>query len=321
MIGKKAIWIAASLLAVNTTVQAAGYPDKPISLAIGFPPGGGADNVARVYADHLAKTLKQPVIVENRPGAGSTIAAAHVARAKPDGYTIFMGNSSVMGSDNVLYKVAYTPDSFIPVSRLTTSPMILIASKKSGIGSVQDLLEKSQKEPGKLTFASSGNGVITHLAGVEFLRLSGRKLLHVPFKGGAPATQSVAAGDTDISFATAPSAKAMIDTGKVKGLAITSKTPSSVISQYKPIDQSGLKGYDITNWWGIFVPAGTPRSVIETLFAATGKVLAEPAVKKNLTANFEEVNPSASQEEFVQFARTEGKLGLDLARESLQTKN
>ncbi|MGH8812961.1 MAG: tripartite tricarboxylate transporter substrate-binding protein, partial [Advenella sp.] len=237
------------------------------------------------------------------------------------GYTIFMGNSSVMGSDNVLYKVAYTPDSFIPVSRLTTSPMILIASKKSGIGSVQDLLERSQKEPGKLTFASSGNGVITHLAGVEFLRLSGRKLLHVPFKGGAPATQSVAAGDTDISFATAPSAKAMIDTGKVKGLAITSKTPSSVISQYKPIDQSGLKGYDITNWWGIFVPAGTPRSVIDTLFAATGKVLAEPAVKKNLTANFEEVNPSASQEEFVQFARTEGKLGLDLARESLQTKN
>jgi tripartite-type tricarboxylate transporter receptor subunit TctC len=321
MIGKKAIWIAASLLALTTTVQAAGYPDKPISLVIGFPPGGGADNVARVYADHLAKTLKQPVIVENRPGAGSTIAAAHVARAKPDGYTIFMGNSSVMGSDNVLYKVAYTPDSFIPVGRLTTSPMILIASKKSGIGSVQDLLEKSQKEPGKLTFASSGNGVITHLAGVEFLRLSGRNLLHVPFKGGAPATQSVAAGDTDISFATAPSAKAMIDTGKVKGLAITSKTPSSVISQYKPIDQSGLKGYDITNWWGIFVPAGTPRSVIDTLFAATGKVLAEPAVKKNLTANFEEVNPSASQKEFVQFARTEGKLGLDLARESLQTKN
>lgn len=321
MIGAKKVLTAAFLLAATVSAHAAGYPERPISLVIGFPPGGGADNVARVYADHLAKVLGQPVIVENRPGAGSTIAAGHVARAKPDGYTIFMGNSSVMGSDNVLYKVSYTPESFIPVARLTTSPMILIASKKSGINSVQDLLDRSEKEPGKLTFASSGNGVITHLAGVEFLRLSGRNLLHIPFKGGAPATQSVAAGDTDISFATAPSAKAMIDTGKVKGLAITSKAPSAVINQFKPIDQSGLKGYDITNWWGVFVPAGTPQNITDTLFAATGKVLAESAVKKNLTANFEEVNPSESQAAFAQFAREEGKLGLDLARASLQTKN
>lgn len=321
MIEVKTILVAAAMLAVAAPVQAAGYPERPISLVIGFPPGGGADNVARVYADHLAKTLNQPVIVENRPGAGATIAAGYVARSKPDGYTIFMGNSSVMGSDNVLYKVSYTPESFIPVARLTTSPMILIASQKSGISSVQDLLDRAEKEPGKLTFASSGNGVITHLAGVQFLQLSGRKLLHVPFKGGAPATQSVAAGDTDISFATAPSAKAMIDTGKVKGLAITSKAPSAVIGQYKPIDQSGLKGYDITNWWGIFVPAGTPKPVTDALFAATRKVLDMPAVQKNLAANFEQVNPSASQEEFAQFARREGRLGLDLAKASLQTKN
>ena len=319
---KKTVLILAGAIALAAgPAQAAGYPDKPISLVVGFPPGGGADNVARIYADHLAKVLKQPVIVENRPGAGATIAASHVARSKPDGYTIFMGNSSVMGSDNILYKVAYRPDSFIPVARLTTSPMILIASTKSGIGSVQDLLDRSAKAPGKLTFASSGNGVITHLAGVQCLKLSGRNLLHIPFKGGAAATQSVAAGDTDVSFATAPSAKAMIDTGKVKGLAITSKTPSAVISQYQPIDRLGLKDYDITNWWGIFVPAGTPKDVTQTLFDATNAVLSKGDVKKGLTANFEEVNPSQSQQAFEQFARKEGQLGLDLAKASLQTKN
>lgn len=318
----KTILILAGAMALAAgAAQAAGYPEKPISLVVGFPPGGGADNVARIYADHLAKALKQPVIVENRPGAGGTIAASHVARAKPDGYTIFMGNSSVMGSDNILYKVSYRPDSFIPVARLTTSPMILIASAKSGIGSVQDLLDRSEKAPGKLTFASSGNGVITHLAGVQFLKLSGRNLLHIPFKGGAAATQSVAAGDTDVSFATAPSAKAMIDTGKVKGLGITSKAPSAVISQYQPIDRLGLKGYDITNWWGIFVPAGTPKTVTQALFEATNAVLAKAEVKKGLTANFEEVNPSQSQQAFEQFARTEGQLGLDLAKASLHTKN
>src|SRR5690606_10612208 len=129
----------------------------------GFPPGGGADSVGRVYANALSKILKQPVVVENKPGAGSTIAAGLVAKAKPDGYTLYLGNASVMGSDTALYKVSYTPEDFMPVARLTISPMILIASKKSGIESVADLLQKARQSPGKINVASSGNGVITHL--------------------------------------------------------------------------------------------------------------------------------------------------------------
>lgn len=310
-----------ALMSCSIAAHASGYPSKPITLIIGFPPGGGADNVARVYADNLGKLLDQPVIVENKPGAGSTIGASQVARAKPDGYTIYMGNSSVMGSDNVLYKVSYTPEDFIPVARLTTSPMILIASKKSGITSVKELLEKATKNPGQVTFASSGNGVITHLAGVEFMKVSGTQMLHIPFKGGAPATQSVGAGDTDVSFATAPSARAMIDADKVVALGITSKDASKVIPQYKPIDETGLKGYDITNWWGVFVPKDTPQEVIDVLFEATNKVLQQDNVIKGLAANFEEVSPSSSQKDFEEFARKEGDLALNLAKESMKTSN
>ena len=232
-------------------------PVKPITLVIGFPPGGGADNVGRVYANSLSKLLKQPVVVENRPGAGSTIGAAQVAKAKPDGYTIYLGNSSVMGSDSILYNVSYTADDFMPVARLTIAPVVLITSEASGISSVKDLLERAKKSPGTINVASSGNGVITHLAAVEFMDVSDTKFMHIPFKGGAAATQSVAAGDTDISFATAPSARSAIDTGKAIGLGITTAKASGLVPQYHPISELGVSGYNIANWWGIFVPKGT----------------------------------------------------------------
>jgi len=313
--------LACLALGVAGAAQAADYPSKPITLVIGFPPGGGADSVGRVYANGLSKLLKQPVVIENKPGAGSTIAAGQVARAAADGYTLYLGNSSVMGSDSVLYNVSYTPLDFRPVARLTTAPMILIASKKSGIASVKDLVERAKKAPGTINVASSGNGVITHLAAVEFMNVSGVNLMHIPFKGGAAATQSVAAGETDISFATAPSARAAIDTGKAIGLGITTTSPSSVIPEYRPIADLGVPGYNISNWWGIFVPKGTPDSVVDVLFRATNEVLADESVKRSLAASFEEVTPSKSVEEFVEFARKEGAQGLRLAKESRATAN
>lgn len=318
---KMNVLLACLALSVAGAAQAADYPSKPITLVIGFPPGGGADSVGRVYANSLSKLLKQPVVIENKPGAGSTIAAGQVARAAPDGYTLYLGNSSVMGSDSVLYNVNYTPLDFRPVARLTTAPMILIASKKSGIASVNDLVERAKKAPGTINVASSGNGVITHLAAVEFMNVSGVDLMHIPFKGGAAATQSVAAGDTDVSFATAPSARVAIDTGKAIGLGITTTAPSSVIPEYQPIAGQGVPGYNISNWWGIFVPKGTPDSVVDVLFKATNEVLADESVKRSLATSFEEVTPSKSVEEFVEFARKEGDQGLRLAKESRATAN
>src|SRR5690606_37866710 len=140
-------------------LAASNYPTKPITLVVGFPPGGGADHVGRVYANNLAKVLGQPVVVENRPGAGSTIGASFVARAAADGYTLYLGNASVMGSDSALYKVDYTADNFIPVAQLTTGPMVLIVNSGLGINSVKDLLDRARDQPGKLNVASSGNGV------------------------------------------------------------------------------------------------------------------------------------------------------------------
>lgn len=312
-----AVALGASALAYGAET----YPTKPITLIIGFPPGGGADNVGRVYANNLSQLLEQPVVVENRPGAGSTIAAGRAAKAQPDGYTLYLGNASVMGSDSVLYDVDYTADSFMPVARLTVAPMILIASKKSGITSVEDLVQRARKAPGTINVASSGNGVITHLAAVEFMGVSNTQFMHIPFKGGAPATQSVAAGDTEISFATAPSARTAIDTGKAIGLGVTTMTPSKLIPQYKAIADLGVPGYNIANWWGIFAPKGTPDDVVETLFKASSEVLAAKDVQETFASMYEEVAPSQSVAEFVEFARKEGEQGLRLAKASRETSN
>lgn len=306
-------------VAPQAAMAEASYPSKPITLVIGFPPGGGADHVGRVYANALSKVLGQPVVVENRPGAGSTIGASVAARANPDGYTMYLGNSSVMGSDTALYKVDYTPDNFVPVAQLTTGPMVLIANASTGIKSVQDLVERAKKNPGGINVASSGNGVITHLAAVEFMARAGVDFMHIPYKGGAPATQSVAAGDTDISFATAPSAKAIIETGKVIGLAVTSATRSKLLD-YPPIAET-VPGYDVSNWWGVFVPRGTPADVIDKLFDATNTVLADDQVRTSLEAGYEEVTPSASVEAFQKFARAEGDKGLRLATASVASAN
>lgn len=319
-VGAVAIVLTSVLAGTSATAQPAGdYPSKPITLVIGFPPGGGADQVGRVYANSLSKVLGQPVVVENRPGAGSTIGASRVARAPADGYTVYLGNSSVMGSDSALYKVDYTADDFEPVAQLTTGPLVLIAHTNSGIKSVEDLLERTRNQPGKLNVASSGNGVVTHFAAVEFMQLTGAKLMHIPFKGGAAATQSVAAGDTDISFATAPSARAVIDTGRAVGLGVTSGKPSSLLP-YPPIAKT-VPGYDLSNWWGIFAPKGTPQPIVQKLFDATNEALVQPGVKQGMESGYEQVTPSASPAAFAKFAREEGDKGLRLAKESLSTTN
>jgi len=197
--------------------------------------------------------------------------------------------------------------------------MVLIANAATGIQSVQDLLDRAREKPGEINVASSGNGVITHLAAVEFMELTGVEFMHIPYKGGAPATQSVAAGDTDISFATAPSAKAIIETGRVVGLAVTSAEKSKLL-EYPPISET-VPGYDVSNWWGVFAPKGTPDSIIKKLFEATSVVLANEQVRTNLEAGYEEVTPSASVDAFNEFARSEGDKGLRLANASVETAN
>ncbi|AQV94078.1 ABC transporter substrate-binding protein [Cupriavidus necator] len=289
------------------------YPTKPIRLIIGFPAGGGADNTARLYGDALSRELGQPVIVDNKPGAGTTLAAEAVAKAPADGYTLYIATASLMGGDKVLYKnIRYEPSDFAPIARLVVAPMILAVNKNTGIRSVADLVAQAKAHPGTLNYSSSGNGVITHLAGVYFTKLAGVQMTHVPYKGGAPSAQAVAAGDVQLTFGTAPSVKPMIDAGKVLGIAVTSAQRSPANPQLPTIAEGGVKGYDLSAWYGLFAPAKTPPEIIDKLFAATAKVMANPELKKKFLAQGDEVSVSSSVAEFREYAAREGKLGVEL---------
>jgi tripartite-type tricarboxylate transporter receptor subunit TctC len=307
--------LAASTLGLPLHASAqTSYPTKPIRVVIGFPAGGGADNTARLYGDALSRELGQPVLVDNKPGAGTTIAAEFVAKAPPDGYTLYIATASLMGGDKVLYKsIKYEPSDFIPVTRLVAAPMILAVNKDTGIHNVADLVAQAKARPGSLNYSSSGNGVITHLAGVYFTKLAGVQMTHVPYKGGAPSAQAVAAGDVQLTFGTAPSVKPMIDTGKIVPIAVTSAQRSAANPQLPTIAEGGVKGYDLSAWYGLFAPAKTPPEIIEKLYAATAKVMADPELKKKFLTQGDEVSVSRSVAEFQEFAAREGKIGVDLA--------
>ncbi|RLK45622.1 tripartite-type tricarboxylate transporter receptor subunit TctC [Cupriavidus plantarum] len=311
-----ALVMASALLPAAASAQnpAAGYPNKPIRLVIGFPPGGGADNSARLYGDALSRELGQPVVVDNRPGAGTTIAAEFAAKSAPDGYTLLIATASLMGGDKVMYpKIRYEASDFAPITKLSAAPLILAVNKDAGIKSVTDLIAQAKSKPGKLNYSSSGNGVITHLAGVYFTKLANVQMTHVPYKGGAPSAQAVAAGDVQLTFGTAPSVKPMIDTHKVVPLAVTSMQRSNSSPQLPTIDESGLKGYDLSVWYGLFAPAKTPPEIIDKLYAATAKVMSDPELKKRFLAQGDEISISSSVAEFREFAAREGKVGVDLA--------
>jgi tripartite-type tricarboxylate transporter receptor subunit TctC len=306
--------LAASVLALPAHAAPIDYPTKPIRLVIGFPAGGGADNTARLYGDALSRELGQPVIVDNKPGAGTTIAAEFVSKAPADGYTLYIATASLMGGDKVLYKnIRYQPSDFVPITRLVAAPMVLVVNKDTGIKSVADLVAQAKAHPGALNYSSSGNGVITHLAGVYFTKLAGVQMTHVPFKGGAPSAQAVAAGDVQLTFGTAPSVKPMIDTGKAIAIAVTSGQRSSAHPQLPTIAEGGVKGYDLSAWYGLFAPAKTPPEIIDKLYAATAKVMANPELKRKFLAQGDEVSVSGSVAEFKEYAAREGKTGVDLA--------
>ena len=276
------------------------YPSKPIALVIGFPPGGGADGVARLMTEKMSKLLGQPVIMDYRPGAGTTIASTYVSRAAPDGYTIYMGSAGIYGADHVLYKgIKYEAKDFTPIARWTRSPMLLAVNTATGIKTTQDLIERAKSEPDKIRYASSGNGVAPHLAGRLFELQSGAKMMHVPFKGGAPAVQAVGSGDVDITFGTPPSILPIAQTGRIT-----------------PISEAGLKDYDYSFWFGLYGPAGLPKEIVNKLSDASIKALNDPEIKTKLAQSGNEAFPSNSPTEFTQWAQVEGKRSKELMEKS-----
>ena len=314
----RAISFAAAALLASAGALADSYPTRPITLVVGFPAGGGADTVARIVSDKMAKLLGQPVIIDNKPGAGTTIASDQVARAAPDGYTLLLGSANLYGSDKLLYKaVKYDgAKSFVPISRWSSAPMLLAVNKDVSAKTVQALIAEARQNPGKLAYSSSGTGVVTHLAGLSFEKAAGVTMLHVPYKGGAPSIQAVAAGDVQLTFGTPPSVLPMAQGQKLRVLAVTSGQRSPLFPDVPSIAEAGVKGYDYTFWFGLFAPAGLPPEIAQKLFDASVAALNDPDVKARMEKSGNESAPSKSLAEFRSWATAEGAKSKELTERS-----
>jgi tripartite-type tricarboxylate transporter receptor subunit TctC len=310
--------IAALILAgACANVSAQAYPAKPIRLIVGFAPGGAADFVARALGDALGRVLGQGIVIENRAGAGSSIAADYVAKSAPDGYTLLIASPSSISVNPALNpKIGYSPRDLAPITKVSSSPLVVAVNPGLGVSSVRELIAAAKKDPGRLNYASSGNGSAPHLAGVLFTRLAGIDMVHVPFKGGVPAVQSVLAGDTQVTFATPPSVLPLVHSGRLRALAVTSRLRTPLVPDLPGMEEAGLADYEMSFWYGFFVPAGTRPEIVKKLFEATISALQQPEVKQALAREGTETAASRSPEEFAAFLAEDAKFWVRLVKES-----
>jgi tripartite-type tricarboxylate transporter receptor subunit TctC len=308
--------VVGAFLALPDSARAA-YPDRPVYLVVGYGAGGGTDLVARAIAPSLAKALGQPVIIENKPGAGGSAGAGYVARARADGYTVLLSSaSSVTIMPAIDSKVGYSRRDFTPVTQLSIAPLVIAVNKNLGIHSIPELIAAARAAPGKLNFASSGLGSGPHLAGVLFNQVAGVKLVHVPYRSGAPATLSVISGETQLTFATTPSVMPQIRAGQLLGLAVSTHDGSSLVPELPGMVKAGLPNYEIFQWNGLFVPAGTPPEVVQALFAATRTAMQAPEVKHLLAIEGTDVSVSASPAAFDDFLKKDDPFWTRLVKDS-----
>lgn len=289
---------AASLVAaLPASAQPADWPNKPLKLIVPFPPGGAADAVGRVVAEKLSEVLKQPVVVENKAGAGTAIAADAAAKAAPDGYTLSLAPAGQLTILPHLNKsLSYDPfKSFAPVSLVAEVPYVIGASAETPATSLKDLIAAAKKEPGKLSYSSCGNGTLCHLSGELFKNLTGTDLLHVPFKGSAPAIQALLGGQVNLSFDTLTILAPQVKSGKVKGLVITSRTRSPLLPDVPTAAEAGLPEFVVSSWFGIVVPAGTPKEIVARLTTEINALAKLPDVRDRLAAQGLDAIPSTPE--------------------------
>lgn len=309
-----------ALLALTSAQAATDYPTRPVRLIVGFPPGGGADIVARVVANRMAQELGQPMIVENRAGAGSTIASGHVAGADPDGYTLLLGNALLFGMDKAMYKtIRYSAQDFAPVTQWVRTPLLLAVNTDFPVKSVQDLVATARENPGKYFFSSSGNGSSPHLAGVLFNQLAGVNMSHVPYKGGANAVHAVVANEAQLTFGTASSLLPLIEGGRLRGLAVTSEQPSALFPGLPSVADEGMPGFDLSSWFGLLAPTGTSSEIVQKLFTVSQTVLNDPEVRHKLAQQGNEVVLSDTPLSFGQWMIAEGQKAKTLAESAALT--
>jgi tripartite-type tricarboxylate transporter receptor subunit TctC len=299
----------------SLNIQAQPYPNKPIKLIVGFAPGGAADYVARNISVPLGQALGQSIVIENKPGAGSSIAAEQVAKSAPDGYTILIASPSSISVNPALNpKLGYKPSDLQPISKITSSPVVIAVNPATGINSVKELIARAKQDPGSLNYATSGNGSAPHLAAALFGQIADVKMTHIPFRGGSLAIQSVIAGDTQLTFGTPPSVLPMIQAGRLKGLAISAKERSPLAPGLPGMREAGLPDYAIEFWYGLFVPVGTPPAIVQKLYEATQEALKQANVKASLAREGTDVSLSTSPAQFAKYLAEDEKFWARLVK-------
>ncbi len=307
---KPAFWtavLAALFTAAPVAAQPAAYPSKPITMVVGFAPGGISDVLSRALAARLTQQMGQNVIVDNKPGAATTIASAYVANAAPDGYTIMFQDITTHAINAAAYKkLRYDSwNDFSWVSLVASTPLMLVSSLPSGAKDVQGLVSLLKSKPGELAYASSGNGAITHLSGEYFKSLAGVNALHVPYKGSSPATQAILAGEVVYTFSTMPPAVANVKGGKLYGLAVTSGKRVGAAPDVPTLKEAGVP-LEILLYSGIMGPKGMPPAIVERLGAEIRKALASPEMKQTL-ANVGAEDMASTPAEFVALTKVEAE--------------
>jgi len=269
-------------LALAATTASAAYPDKPVKLGVPFAPGGGTDMIARTLAAGMSKELGQQVIVDNKPGAGTIIGTDAVAKSAPDGYTMVIATFAHAVNPSMVAKLPYATDkAFTPITLVCKGPNVLVVRAESPYKSVKDLVAAAKAAPGKLTFASQGNGTSAHLAGEMFSNLAKVELTHVPYRGAGPAITDLLGGQVDMIFGTAAAVSTFIDSGKLRAIGVTTAAPSEAFKGVPPIAET-VPGYAVESWYGLYAPAGTPTDVIAKLNAAANKAAHTPEFAKKV---------------------------------------
>jgi tripartite-type tricarboxylate transporter receptor subunit TctC len=295
-------WLAGAALALFVApLWAQAYPVRPVRLVVPFTPAGATDVLARLIGEELGRRLAQPVVIENRPGAGGNLGAQLVARAAPDGYTLLMAPTSIYSIAMTLYKDPGfdVARDFAPVSTLANVPHVLVAHPSLPASTVKELLALAKARPGELTIASQGTGTVSHLEAEMLQQMGGIELTHVPYKGSAPALVDLMGGRTQIMFDSIASAMPQVRAGKLKAMAVAAEKRASVLPNVPTVAEAALPGYRAESWLGIVVPAGTPRAVVERLNRELNALLADPKVHQTLVERGFE--PQASTPE--QFAQ------------------
>jgi tripartite-type tricarboxylate transporter receptor subunit TctC len=272
--------IAGALFASFAAAQA--YPNKPITLIVPFAPGGGSDSVARVISAKLTDTLGQQVIVENKGGGGTNIGNEAAARAKPDGYTLLLGQVTLGINPGLYPKLNYNPKDFTPISMVATSPTVLVVNPSVQAKTLKELVALAKSKPGTLNYGSGGNGTSVHLAGELFKTMAGVDITHVPYKGSAPAVTDLMGGQIQMMFDTAPSAVPRVKSGKLHALAVTGSKRLPELPDVPTFAEAGYKDFDAPAWYAIMGPPGMPKDIVAKLNGEIVKALADPAVKKRI---------------------------------------